>query len=341
MKQDTIENIDRICTHFQLGNYSSHSAVERGGTNYLWHLYTSTGEYAIKQLLSSNKTSELCEVAASQFKAHGINAISSILGPDGKHILEIEGHKFLVHPWIQGEIIHDADATEAHITEIAKVISKMCNSNLQIDGLPLSYTSLSNPELMGMVTKRKEEITSDIEKAIELSAPFAFTLHEKKEELFHIYEAALRATNDLNATLVLCHPDLNAGNIIWNGLELNLIDWEGLKPNNPDVALMKAAYMWCMNNMTALPQLLDAYQDAGGKINLSNAYKAFDILEGSELKWMMYNVKRYCDHNTPIENQERCANTIKDVLGNLEGPLPRMKQCFIEYAAQHDMSFCL
>lgn len=322
------ETISKICNHFQLGNCINHIKVENGGQHYMWHFFTDTGEYAVKQLSKLDKNYELSEEVASTFREKGVKAVCANRGQDTKYMLVDEQSRFLVYPWIQGKVLSDKESSEKYIKEIAKISASMHNICLQVPGISYNKQPLSQEDLNKEIQEGQTQITHDIAKAKSENADFAEALTTRSLSLLEMLKKAKLAENILTDDLLVCHTDVNSGNLIWVNDIPWLVDWEDVEQANRTFTALKTAYLWSLNDGQLFPVMLTEYNQFGGKLNPDHIEAAFDLIVRDELNWMMENVRRFCDPETSPEQKTKCSETIVGVLEHLDNAIPEVKKRF-------------
>lgn len=95
---------------------------------------------------------------------------------------------------------------------------------------------------------------------------------------------------------VLSHRDLDPKNVLWEGMEPFLIDWEAAGYVNPERELIEVVNYWACNQRGRLDRekfraLLAAYQMNRPLLH-TDWSAVLDSGYGVMLEWLLYNMKR-------------------------------------------------
>ena len=95
---------------------------------------------------------------------------------------------------------------------------------------------------------------------------------------------------------VLSHRDLDPKNVLWDGMEPFLIDWEAAGYVNPERELIEVVNYWACNQRGRLDRekfraLLAAYQMNRPLLH-TDWPAVLDSGYGGMLEWLLYNMKR-------------------------------------------------
>lgn len=286
-----------ICAYFELGTpIESATKVHGGLLNLMWQVNTHQATYAIKQIASDTDLSDaniesynLSEKIAADFSKHGIPAVSAI-EHQGAYLKIIDGTGFLVYPWIDAKTIGVDEISEKHALQIAVILAKMHNINLNV------------PEILEpkFDTYTKEDLLELINKAKNSDCVFANLLKQHQAALLTANYNYLAAIPLLKRHAVVSHADLDQKNVLWktDGAPI-LIDWESARKLNPSYEIINASLCWSgittVLNKELFIKMITAYRDANGVIQSSEIEAAFYGVLGNWINWLAYNINRACD----------------------------------------------
>jgi thiamine kinase-like enzyme len=194
---------------------------------------------------------------------------------------------YLVYPWINGKA--NNIVSERHCLKIVEILAKMHRIDLQI-------LEISKP-VFDMHSDDK--ITQLTIKAIDSSCPFALTLKEMLPDLLIANNAFKKAIPILEKEVVVSHGDLDQKNVLWDGENPIIIDWECARKLNPTYEIINAALDWAgvtaNFNELLFKKMMDAYKQSGGIIDKASLEASFYGVLGNWINWMVYNIERSCN----------------------------------------------
>ncbi len=291
-------HIEVLCESLGLGAPVAPLSRVYGGFHHrMWRLVTAAGAYAVKQLspdadLSGGTESnyfDLRETAAARFAGRGIPTVIALRGEHG-YLQVIDDAGYLVYPWTDARALErDAISTE-HVAAVAAVLARIHRSRISLPGL--------GPAPMESQPDAKVEIL--VRAALECGLPYATALDCYLPELLAVASAHRAAQGRLAGERVLSHGDLDHKNVLWEESRRPLlIDWESARELNPTHELLLEALDWSGAASQFDPDrfriMLQAYEDAGGRIDRQAANAVFDGILGDWLDWLLYNVGRAID----------------------------------------------
>jgi len=290
--------LQAVIDHFDLGTLKDAPPRVYGGLlHFMWHLETSQGSYAVKQLssavnLTDHKIVEnynLTEKIAARFTAKGIPAVSAIEISE-EALCIIDGVGFMVYPWVHGQSLDDKIVLPQHALKISTLLARMHNINLDIPELLCSKFD----------THENDKIVALVRKALKCVSPVTGILNENLSDLLILNDMYHQSIVTLKEDVVVSHGDLDQKNILWdNDDNPILIDWESACKINTTYDIVNACLDWSgittKFNHALFIQMISAYQQTGGKINKSCLDAAFYGVIGNWINWLVYNIERSCN----------------------------------------------
>jgi Ser/Thr protein kinase RdoA (MazF antagonist) len=221
------DRVDReaVAAAFGLGDPTADPvAVPRGwgGDNIVYRLQTTTGTWAVKELVREldDLTTERFDIETRAFEG-GVAMARPVPAPDGSPIVVLDGVRFRCHEWFDGLAKANEDTVPAEAQEMGRLVGRL-------HGLALSWSPrFDEPPEVGE-DPTWLELT---EAARARSAPWASTLAEYLAEIEDLAKVAgsIRHQHTLR-TRIGSHRDLNAHNVLFGHDRLALIDWDAAGP---------------------------------------------------------------------------------------------------------------
>jgi len=290
---------------------------------FLHHMYkvkTSKSDYAIKalnpkimkrkQAMSNYLFSEKVARIALE---NGLSAVPALV-ENGNPVHKIDSQYYLVFPWIEAKPI---DATKVDV-ERCKIIGNILGRLHTIDfssiyGENMEQISFVNIEWDKMIA------VNDID-----DLKLKQLLEDKKQILKEIYVRTFSSSEKLQNTLVISHRDLDPKNVLWDGYNPIIIDWEVAGYINPGIELFQVALYWSsINGVTPdknmFQSFITAYIDAGGK-QIENLEDAMYSMMRSQLGWLEYNLRlsKGVESNTTEEKSVGVGESLRAIESIIE-----------------------
>mgnify|MGYP005750579551 FL=1 len=256
----------------------------------MYRVCTAEGVFAVKVLNSEimkrpgvlENTIRSEKIAA--FFSKKIPAVTA-LEVNGEKVCIIDGKFYMVFPWVEGNSVFPPEIQERHcakIGEILGIMHKLAENAWQIkdteEMMPMYKWERYLPEISVQDETWAREFCKIVPKLI---------LWNK---------SACEAGNVLRKCRVISHRDLDPKNVMWDGMNPYLIDWEAAGPVNPYQEFLEVALYWADDgrgslNRECFDALLEAYTCC------KDLKKAdWDIISAGGcsgmLGWLAYNIKR-------------------------------------------------
>ena len=292
---DKPDHIQKLCELLDLGEFRGNlSRVAGGFHHYMWRLETSIGTFAVKQLAEDMDMADTATVTqinateetAQEFSRHGIPALYS-LPADRQHLHLLDGVGYLVYPWTEAKACHRNGVKEHHAITVATTLAHMHRSEIQV------------PDLRDVPAfpVTAERVVDLVQLARQRNVRYSDILENRLDDILRIVALHAPALEVLERHQVICHGDLDHKNILWDAAgEPLLIDWESARRLNPTYELCLEALDW--GGITAhfdfrpFTKVLQAYVDAGGRIEEEMIPATSDAIQGAWVNWLLYNVGR-------------------------------------------------
>ncbi len=284
--------MNRLIEYLNLGTVAKEIVQVTGGLLHtMYRVCTDKGEYAVKVLNPEimKRPVALRNTVNSERIAAGFKHLIPVVAAleiNGKQIHELDGAHYMVFDWVEGTSIFPPMISPQNCYAIGEVLGKMHHKNLVIDGM----ISEHDGALMFAWDKYQELLPG-----YEVEA-WAIRYQDALSDIRAWNQAACDAQEVLAKTMVISHRDLDPKNVMWNGMEPLIIDWEAAGYVNPYQELLEVMNYWADNGTGGLLKehfdaIFDAYTQHMELENVNwNAVFAGSY-EGM-LGWLEYNVKR-------------------------------------------------
>lgn len=232
---------------------------------------------ALKNMMQSEK------IAAA---FGGSLPVVAALAVQEKQLHEIDGVYYMVFPWVEGKSVFPPDINEQHCEVIGDILGRMHWLDIKVDGVEAEEEAepIYEWERYLQMAKEREE------------KPWVAQYERSLPDIYAWNQAACDAQKALRENRVISHRDLDPKNVLWNGLQPLLIDWEAAGYVNPYQEFLEVVNYWADNGKGSLCK---TYFDI-----IVKAYKRHVSLAGVDwnqvlaggcggmLGWLEYNVKR-------------------------------------------------
>lgn len=295
-----------VCARFSLPAPQSVTPVSGGLQHRLLRLDFEERESLALKILSPRALAtpadvlrfEHGETLASLAAQNGVPAMVALKQPDGSFIGQIGGNHFLLFPWVEGNILppHAVSPARAHI---------MGGYLARVHSLAVRFPEQSAPVPEAFPDGHFLEISR---RACEQNTDWAPRLSDAKEELERLNSLARAAQSALQDGWVTGHLDYDQKNVLWNGNEPLILDWEQAKPIHPALEAMGAGLSWAGQSAGAPSKetflaWLAGYR-AQNELTLADLERAVDGVIGKWTIWLEFNLQRLFDTElAPHEHQ--------------------------------------
>jgi len=229
--------IDKFCEYYGLGNVLSTEKILDGKMYKTFKVKTTKGVYAIKVLheeviKGENTYHNLIqsEKIANLAKVSGIPS-SCALSIRGNVIHKLVDNYYIVFEYIDGKTLNNKEITMNHCRKIGKLLAKIHQLEYSYLGLEENFTE--HFQLYPWENYIKNDNFKN------MSYRELFLKNYKKYN--SLLKRANERYNESNKILTICHHDLNPKNVLWQGENPLIINWESAGLMNPYRELIEVA----------------------------------------------------------------------------------------------------
>ena len=273
--------------------------VSGGLLHKMYRVTTSKGVYAVKVLngeimkrptaLRNTVNSE--KIAAAFEK---ILPVVAALEVQEKQIHELDESYYMVFPWMEGRSVFPGEINEKHCEAMGDILGRMHRADIAIEGMEPEIEETEEFPWDAYLQTAKEQGKQKIQGGQGLN--WLVQYEKAVSDIKKWNRAACDAQETLAQTLVLSHRDLDPKNVMWNGENPLIIDWEAAGYVNPYQEFLEVLNYWADDGEGGLVRsyfdtLTAAY---GTYMNLAKV--PWDaVFAGSfsgMLGWLAYNMRR-------------------------------------------------
>lgn len=281
----------KLCDRLNLGTLTNRPEQVFGGhLHRMYSVETSTGKYAVKalnpqvMLRPSAKKNVINSELIARIAAKYIHAAPAKIFED-TCMPEIDGQYYLVFDWIEGRSIFDSEITMSQCEKLGYILGQLHRIDFTSLGLTDDYYY--------------DEMLVDwnfyLQKGKEERAEWSELFSENIDNLYNWNNRLIEAAKKLAQDTVINHGDLEPKNVIWQGDEPVIIDWEAAGFINPMHDLIENAFYWSDENGKINKDKFIAfvlgYRNIAKTINGDWAV-ILDKGFGAKLGWLEYSLKR-------------------------------------------------
>ena len=279
-----------FCENYGLGGVLALRPVSGGLLHKMYRVETTSGIYAVKVLNPEimQRPTALQNTINSEKVAHALENIVPLVAAkefNGAYVVEHDGTWFMVFDWIEGTSVFAPDITVEHCAKIGELLGKIHAADVEVEGM--------EPEA-------EVRDVFDWEKLCEAMAcgerGCVSALNDFLPELLELDTDVVHALKISSSHQVISHRDLDPKNVMWQGNQPYIIDWEAAGYVNPFQELVEVINYWITEvdgsyNFEKLEVLTDAYRTYK-EIRFVDwdtvLLRSFDGILG----WLEYNMRR-------------------------------------------------
>lgn len=314
------KQLEDLCTLLHLGSMVAVPQKVTGGLLHtMWHVQTTTGSHAIKELNSHImqkknvvEAYEKTECIAKMFAQKNIPAITSLQWHN-KSVIKIDDTFFITYPWIDGIMLLAPNICLPHAQKIGHLLADMHILNLQVPGVKAEWNLHSNEYYENLIAQ-----------ACQHRFPCADDLAILKTTIIEWNNCYHNAVPLLRQNLVVSHGDLDPKNVLWtHEYSTHVIDWESARLVNPTQEILNAAFDWSGINSAILDHkifqtILSEYQRAGGKFQIPMLDATLYGIINNWLNWMAYNIEQCLNGSTTQDSRTKSITQINQTVSILK-----------------------
>lgn len=311
-------NIELFCQKYNFGNLIKQEKLIGGLMHKMYKVETDKGIYCIKVLNPEVMAREeaysnfvISESVANLAKNNGI-PVSSALEIDGDYLKEYDGFYYMVFDFVNGKTLKDDEITVEHCRKIGRILARIHALDYHDVGLVpnvVKYKRLYDWE--GYMDNPNFEKMGYKEIYI-----------ENYKKLNSILKRANERFNATNINQTICHLDMDPKNVMWNGDEPIVIDWECAGVANPERELLEDALCWSgfLSDNFDEEKFIAIFKEYSATRSI-DGIDWYDVICGNlvgRIGWLKYNVERSLGivSNDPEEMklaENEVAKTINEI----------------------------
>lgn len=304
MAINSSETLQNVLYQMDLGTLTQPPEKLTGGLMHtMFAAVTDKGKFAVKALnpavmkrkkaLDNTVHSEAIARTLSAF----VPAVPAIC-KNGKAVQELDGSFYMVFPWQNGKSIFAKNISIEHCRKIGELLGTIHGADVQVDGLERGEADALDCDWEDFLRLAQRE------------KPVWRKLFAAKFESLcgwtRRYEAA---SKKLSKGQVLSHRDLDPKNVLWEGGNPYLIDWEAAGYVSPDQELIEVVNYWACDQKGRLDRvkfcaLVSAYNSRRSILH-ADWPSAVDSGFGGMLGWLAYNMNRSLGIECSSEEERR------------------------------------
>lgn len=287
-------SLKNLCDQYGIGEVTASLLPLTGGLIHdVWYLQTTSGRYALKKvnvnnLALLNKTIasvDFFEGLAAHYQSEGLQTrVAQQSLANNKIETCVQGFKWMLFPWVAGEIRMASHATLEDIRQVGEILN-------HIQQRTPNFSGVSLPQWFGFSLSRWSDLIEQAEcKGLSWYG-------EAKQNVFLLRdwsEKAADCAKALQRDLIISHRDLSPSNIIWNCDNLPVvIDWEYGGLVNPESERFNTAMTWALRSQFEVDGQAFAAFIEGTKQSFHIPYATLLAgFAGYLLEWCEFNMQR-------------------------------------------------
>jgi len=240
------------------------------------------------------------EIVAQIANQHGINAILPY--KFNRRYVQKKGIYFVIYPYVKYKAINRNNISNEHIESLAKVVTKLHDISIDVY-LPNTARPKFNIDLDEYIKLHQD------------NEDMKTLLLDNKILLGNLENRINMASDNLKGKQVISHNDLKLENVLWDGLDVYLVDWDAAGYINHMCAANEYAYFWSVNK----GKLNKEYYRTFMKIYLEKhefVENIYDIIYATlygKFAWFQYSLDRsiYDDVNEAKKGEEAIKSLLQ------------------------------
>jgi len=312
--KDAYKSIEQLIIQENFGNkIISIDKIMGGLSHRIYKVITDKGVYAVKELNSGiMKRKEaynnfvFSEKVANIAKQNGINAVEAIKIKNDI-MKQIDNKYYMIFNWIDGKILEENEINMHHCKIMGEALAKI--HNIDFKGIEDENKKICEVEIF--------EWSRYIDTAEKQNKKYVNLLKNSLNSINDISQKINDALKYVNKKLVISHLDLDKKNIIWQGYNPFIIDWEASGYVNPIIELAQVAWYWSGGDITNID-----YKKYKAIVDTYKKYSKFEIDKNvekyiywdfyNEFTWLNYNLKRtlFLKNEYEVDEMELIENEV-------------------------------
>ena len=285
------DELEKICNKYNLGYLEKEPELVTGGLMHkMYHVSTTQGEYAIKQLNPDimKRPTALHNMINSEIVASALKDSIPLIATkkfDGKNVIESDGLYYMIFDWFEGKSVFAPDISTYHCEQIGRILGKIHASDVNVVGMERNEDSrdLFDWKLLLETAKQQNEECHTM-------------LEENLSDIEKWDNGVVDGWKETAKKQVISHCDLDPKNVMWQDDLPYIIDWESAGFVNPYQELIEVLNYWITDeegkyNKEKFDALMQAYTESVDICGVNWEVVLSCSFDGM-LGWLEYSVKR-------------------------------------------------
>lgn len=305
-------NLNDLRQAYQLDDIQGELTPLKGGSlHQVWQLKTTSGNFALKQLLkvSPKDAQQLALYRNTAAIAHlflrmGLPAVPAKLTTDKDVFAISDDQVYMLFPWVDGKVVPARELSVDRSVRIATCLGMMHNLKLKIPS--------AEAWRFGFDAERWQAL---IEKAPDTIGQMLKEMLPDIEACHAVYAASL---DEIMTDMVISHRDMHAPNLLWtSSVNFQIIDWDlaGQTPAATD--LLYVLLDWSMErrviNRKKLTAMLCAYtSERPMTTRLTEGVVNAVLLNW--LNWVQHQLGKFSDAHLSIATKTMIVSELRHSL---------------------------
>lgn len=231
--------LERMCHHYDLGLLSLTPVPVSGGLLHrMFHVTTGNGDYAVKILnpeIMARPEAIRNTILSEEIARHltGLIPASTAKLANGQSVLSFAGHHIMLFDWQNGQSVLSPQITAGHCAAIGRILGLIHQAKITVDGLSRPAADRPLYDWTGYLGEAEK-------KQVDWLSP----LREAVPRLIRWDQQSMNGKRIISDDQVISHRDLDPKNVLWQGDQPWLIDWEAAGYINPRQELVEVINYW-------------------------------------------------------------------------------------------------
>ncbi len=285
-------NIEKFCNKYNLGKVKTIEKITGGLMHKMFKVETDKKTYCIKVLnpevmaRSESLNNFIVSEKISNLAKKNNIPVSSSLEIKGNFLTKFDNDYYMVFDFVNGKTLKDEEITIEHCKKIGKILGEIHS---------LNYEEI---ELKPEITKYKR--LYDWENYINNENFNKMNYKDLYLKNYKKYNSILKRANERfnasNKNQTICHRDMDPKNVMWDGNNPVVIDWECASVANPERELLEDALCWSgfLSNSFNEEKFSIMFEEYSKYRNI-NDIDWYDVICGNlvgRFGWLKYNLER-------------------------------------------------
>ncbi|PWW05458.1 phosphotransferase family enzyme [Paenibacillus cellulosilyticus] len=295
MNQSTTNAIpfQKLCSLLSLGELQGNPQPLSGGFMHrMYGIETGKDKFAVKvlnPLIMQRPTAKDNFIRSERIACKAANSVpaAAAIQHNGESVHEIEEYQMQAFEWVEGILLHPKDISIEHCTVIGSILADIHHTDFS--SLNIAYPAAHNEQ-------QQMNWSDYLTQGETNQCVWVEPLRSMIDKLYEWDDQAHRAAVKLAAHMVISHNDLDPKNVLWDGLNPTLIDWECAGYVNPMQDLIETSLYWATDaNSLAVQErflaFIHAYKAKAATLETDWRTVLMSGFAG-KLGWLAYSLRR-------------------------------------------------